>query len=174
MSRKHFDPPLVSRSGSRLKVLGIARISGGPGQTEKSNEDQEALYREWLAEHSDIPFDLTMIAGKGSGEWLDREEVERARAELETGQYDLVIAADLGRILRRMHAYLFCEGAEDVGTRVIALNDGVDTAKDGWRLSAFFASMRHELYNVDTAKRIRRTQRNRFSNGGMVKVPLFC
>src|SRR5436190_12690399 len=34
--------------------------------------------------------------------------------------------------------------------------------------------MRHELYNADTAKRIRRTQRNRFSTGGMVKVPLFC
>jgi site-specific DNA recombinase len=174
MSRFHFDPPLVSRNGKTLKVLGIARISGGPGQSEKSNEDQGALYNEWLTEHTDVPFNMKIIAGTGSGELLDREEVEQARIELETGQYDVVIAEDLGRIMRRMHAYLFCEAAEDVGTRVIAINDNVDTAKPDWRLNAFFASMRHELYNADTAKRIRRTQRNRFMNGGMVKVPIFC
>src|SRR5687768_12080697 len=108
MSRNRLNPPLVARNGCKLKVLGIARIRGGPGQTEKSDEDQGALYREYLEANCDIPLELKLIAGTGSGERLDREELEQAQAELETGQYDLVIAEDLGRIMRRMHALLFC------------------------------------------------------------------
>jgi DNA invertase Pin-like site-specific DNA recombinase len=174
MSKIALNLSLVARDGTALRVLGIARISGGPGQTEKSNEDQEALYAEWIRNRTDLPFTLTVIAGEGSGEWLDREEIEQARKQLETGQYDLVIAEDLGRIMRRMHAFLFCEFCEDIGTRLVAINDNVDTADAHWRLNAFFATLRHELYNADTAKRIRRTQRNRFQNGGMVKIPIFC
>lgn len=174
MKSSFFDPPLVPRDGNTLKVLGIARISGGPGQTELSNDDQGALHRVWLDQNCSVPYELTLIAGTGSGECVDREEAHRAQRELESGKYDLVISEDLGRIFRRVHAYMFCETAEDVGTRVIAINDHVDTGKSDWRLNAFFASMRHELYNADTAKRIRRTQRNRFQSGGMIKVPLFC
>src|SRR4029079_11244546 len=71
-------------------------------------------------------------------------------------------------------AFLFCEAAEDIGTRLIAINDHIDTGRDDWRLHAFFASMRHEMYNADTAKRIRRTQRSRIMNGGMVRSLPFC
>jgi len=154
MSRSRLDPPLVPRNGNTLKVLGIARISGRPGQTELSLTDQEALYRSWLNEQSDVTFTLIMVAGRGSGECLDRAEAEKAQAELESGQYDLVIAEDLGRIFRRVHAYLFCETAEDVGTRVIALNDHVDTAQDGWRLNAFFASIPTDLSIKDASHAI--------------------
>ncbi|SRR6266511_2004179 len=103
------------------------------------------------------PFALTMIAGRGSGECLDRQEALQASAEVQTGTYDLVIAEDLGRIFRRIHAQLFCELCEDVGTRLVAINHHVDTERDDWRMHAFFATMRHEMYNADTAKRIRRT-----------------
>jgi len=41
----------------------------------------------------------------------------------------------------------------------------LDTAREGWRLCAFFAALRHEMYNADTGKRIRRTLRNRFRQG---------
>src|SRR5687768_11717113 len=114
MSKHHLEPPLTPRRGKTLQVMGIARFSGGPRQTDKSNEDQEALLRNWLSNHMDIPFALNLIAGKGSGECLEREEAERAQEELESGRYDLVLAEDLGRIFRRVHAYLFCESAEDV------------------------------------------------------------
>lgn len=114
-----------------------------------SLEDQEALYRRWLAEHTDLPYRLTMISGRGSGECLDRQEALRAENEVESRTYDLVIAEDLGRIFRRIHARLFCELCEDVGTRLIALNDHVDIAQDNWRVLAGFASMRHEMYNAE-------------------------
>ena len=114
-----------------------------------------------------------MIAGRGSGEVLDRAEVLRAHDEVESGRYDLVIMEDLGRAMRRAHAQIFCEHCEDHNTRVIALNDHVDTALENWRVMAGFASMRHELYNADTAKRIRRSLRNRFSNGGIVQFIIY-
>ena len=88
-------------------------------------------------------------------------------------QFDLVLTEDLGRILRRVEAFQFCEFAEDYETRVIAINDNVDTAQDGWRMSAFFAAMRHELYNADNAKRIRRSQEARFESGGMLPCNIF-
>lgn len=185
-----LDPPLVPRNGRRLKVLGIARISkerkrfskgsskeGKKVRTEikdeRSLEDQEALYRARVQEFTDLPFDMTCVAGQGSGECIDRKEAEEAQAEVETGAYDLVITEDLGRIFRRVHAYLFCETCQDVGTRLIALNDHVDTGHDDWRLSAFFAVMRHEAYNSDTAQRIRRSLRNRFTNGGIIQFVIF-
>lgn len=162
----------MARTGHRLAVLGIARISTDH-QNALSLEDQEALYRRWLADHTNLPYQLTMIAGRGSGECLDREEPLRASNEVESRTYDLVIAEDLARIFRRIHAQLFCELCEDVGTRLIALNDHVDTAQDNWRVLAGFATMRHEMYNADTAKRIRRSLRNRFEMGGVVQTVVF-
>lgn len=172
---QELNPPLSARDGRRLQVLLICRVSNpGPGrQDEKSLDDQEAEFRKWVEEHTHLPFDVKVIAGTGSGECLDREEVEQAKTELETGKYDLVIAEDLGRIFRRVHALLFCEAAEDMETRVIAPNDFVDTAQENWRLCAFFAALRHEMYNADTAKRIRRTLRNRFTQGGIFQCPIY-
>src|SRR5262249_27496914 len=107
-----FQPPLTPRNGHTLMVLGIARIST-EHQDALSLDDQEALYRQWLAQHTGLPFTLTRISGRGSGECLDRQEALRATAAVETGTYDLVIAEDLGRIFRRIHAQLFCELCED-------------------------------------------------------------
>jgi DNA invertase Pin-like site-specific DNA recombinase len=167
-----LDPPLVPQNGHCLSVLGIARISTEHQDT-LSLKDQEALYHQWLGQHTDCRFTLKMIAGRGSGECLDRQEALQATAEVETGTYDLVIAEDLGRIFRRVHAQLFCEMCEDVGTRLVAINDHVDTGKEDWRLHAFFATMRHEMYNADTAKRIRRSLRNRFQQGGVVQTVVY-
>jgi DNA invertase Pin-like site-specific DNA recombinase len=159
-------------AGGSAGLLGIARIST-EHQNALSLEDQEAFSRRWLAEHTDLSYRLTMISGRGSGECLDREEARRAENEVESCTYDLVIAEDLGRIFRRIHALLFCELCEDVGTRLIALNDHVDTAQDNWRVLAGFASMRNEMYNADTAKRIRRSLRNRFQMGGVIQSVVF-
>jgi DNA invertase Pin-like site-specific DNA recombinase len=153
-------------------VLGIARIST-IHQNALSLEDQEQLYRKWLNQNTDLPYDLTMISGRGSGEDLGRRGYLEALDAIETCAYDLVVAEDLGRITRRVHSQIFCELCEDAGTRLIAINDSIDTGKDNWRLNAGFASMRHEMYNADTGKRIRRSLRNRFENGGVLGVQVF-
>lgn len=168
-----LQPPLDPKNLEYLIVLGIARISTDH-QDEKSLADQEALYRSWLEEHVSVPFRLQMIASRGSGEILDRKELHEAEELVETGKLDLVLAEDMARISRRLYAALFCELCEDNNTRLIAINDHVDTAKGDWRLHSFFASFRHESYNKDTAERIRRTARNRFIQGGMVQTVIFC
>src|SRR5262245_45227791 len=157
--------PLVPRIGAILIVLGIARISTLK-QDERSLKDQEALYRRWLDEHYGRPYELIVISGQGSGEWLDRGDYLRSWDEVETGKFDLVITEDLGRIARRTHVVQFCEHCEDHNTRLIALNDQIDTAQDNWHAIAGFASLRHEMYNADTGKRIRRSLRHRFTQGG--------
>jgi DNA invertase Pin-like site-specific DNA recombinase len=167
-----LQPPLQARSGHSLVVLAICRISTTK-QDERSLADQEALYRSYLAQHTDLPFQLTVIAGQGSGEALDRKEYFQAVESVESGRFDLVITEDLGRICRRVNAHLFCELCEDSATRLIAINDHVDTAREDWRLSSFFAVMRHETYNKDTGQRIRRSLRNRFQNGGVFQFEIY-
>lgn len=95
-------------------------------------------------------FDTHCIAGQGSGECLDRAESFEAAAAVESGKYDLVITEDLGRIFRRMHADMFCKTCEDFETRLIAIYGYVHTTREDWRLTAFFAAMRHEACNQDT------------------------
>ncbi len=64
----------------------------------------------------------------------------------------------------------FCESCEDSDTRLLAINDSIDTTRDDWRTNAWFATFKHESGNKDTANRIRRTLRNRFSQGGVVQT----
>jgi DNA invertase Pin-like site-specific DNA recombinase len=169
---RSINPPLVARDGHKLRVLAVCRIST-INQDEKSLDDQEASYRNWLDANTDLPYELKVIASQGSGECIDRDSYTQAIDLVESGQFDLVISEDLGRICRRVHAHIFCETCEDAETRLIALNDNVDTGCEGWQLNSFFAAIKHESYNRDTSKRIRRTLRNRFSQGGVFQCEIY-
>lgn len=162
---------LMPKRGRKLIVLFICRISS-VHQDLQSLDDQRALCLSWLQRNTQLEYEVTVVAGRGSGENLERDDYQRACAEIETGKYDLVVVEDLGRICRRIHALIFCEECEDRGTRLIAINDGIDTAEEGWRMSSFFAAIKHEVSNADTAKRIRRTLRNRFMEGGVVQTTI--
>ncbi|MEX2170794.1 MAG: recombinase family protein [Pirellulales bacterium] len=170
-----LSPPLVPKDGRQIRILLICRVSspGNGKQDIRSLDDQEQMLRRWVAEHIGTNVEIVVIAGQGSGERLDREELHQAEAAVESGKFDLVLTEDLGRILRRARAIDFCEIAEDCGTRVIAINDNVDTLQKRWRANASFASMRHEMSNEDTSDRIRRTQDNRFANGGLLRPPIY-
>ncbi|MBX7165911.1 MAG: recombinase family protein [Pirellulales bacterium] len=163
---------IKSRAGGPVRVLGIARIST-VHQDEQSLDDQEALYRRWLEEHGVARHKLRMLKSRGSGERLDRAELKRARRLIKNNKVDLVLAEDLGRIVRRVHGHIFCELCEDHDTRLVAINDNLDTANENWRSHSIFAAFRHEQYNGDTAKRIRRTLNNRFDQGGVLRTPIF-
>src|SRR5947209_14881042 len=126
-----LHPPLAPpKNGHGYEILCVSRVSDPkPGkQDERSLDDQEASYREWLQRNLNQPFETTVIARKGSGELLDTIEYQRAINEVATRKYDLVLCEDLGRIVRRIHAHLFCEHCEDCDTRLFSKNDHVDTA----------------------------------------------
>jgi site-specific DNA recombinase len=166
-------PPIKPRNGRYLRVIGIARISGD-NQDEKSLADQKQLLRRWLKDNVGPRFKLLMISTRGSGERLDRSELGKLRRLIRKSKFDLVLAEDLGRICRRIDAYKICESCQDHDMRLVAINDNIDTGQDSWKTATMFAAMRHESYNADTAKRIRRTLRNRFMQGGVLMTHVFC
>src|SRR5690606_13145801 len=92
---------------------------------------------------------------------------------IESELYDFIATEDLGRIVRRQKAFDVCELAEDHGVRIFAINDHLDTGRPEWRMSAYFASMRHELYNQDLRNRIRRSHRSRFTQGDVFQCEIY-
>src|SRR5688572_4433001 len=106
MSRT-FDPPLRPKKANCLNVVAVARISG-VSQDERSLDDQEAMLRHVVDSNFSGPMDWRVLATRGSGERLDRDEYFELTELIATGQIDLVIAEDLGRICRRVHAHLLC------------------------------------------------------------------
>ncbi len=171
MSQPRLEPPLAPRNGSLLRVLGIARIST-LNQDPKSLADQEALLRKWVEDRYDAQVEWTFVRGQGSGECVDRKQVAEAEDYVDSHRYDVVIMEDLGRHMRRARAIDFCESCEDAETRLIAINDDIDTCKE-WRLHAFFAAMKHEQSNKDTSLRIKRSLRHRFVQGEALQLPTF-
>lgn len=165
----HLDPPLVPRRGQTLLVLIIARIST-VHQDARSLDDQVALCKKYVQDRYAGPVRFVTIQGRGSGEAIDRKDLAEAEAAVESKVYDLVIVEDLGRICRRTRAVDFCELCEDADTRLIAINDSIDTVRDDWNFHAIFASFKHESGNKDTSKRIRRSLRNRFEQGGVIQT----
>jgi site-specific DNA recombinase len=156
------------KNGAHFRVLIFGRISTD-NQDEKSLEDQE----QYVLQHLNriMPgqkFEIKTIAGQGSGQLLDRAEFLQLCELVTSGKYDIVIAEDLARILRRFQVVPFLEEAEDSGTRVIAINDFLDTKDENWQQTAFFAAYKHSSFCQETSRRIRRTLRNRFINGGIV------
>jgi len=173
MSLSRKDGTFLPKNGRILQVLVPVRVSDVTKQDERSLDDQRLKVENFLKENFDWPFELTVLEGRQSGELLDREEFRKLHELVETGRYDLVVAEDLGRIVRRMQAYMFCEFCVDHGTRVIAINDHVDTAQDGWQDSSIMSSWHHERSNRDTSDRIKRTHRNRFLQGGVLACTIF-
>ena len=123
----------IPKFGKLFKVIGVARIST-ENQDTLSLDDQEVFFRKWLdKEYGPDNYDLIVIAHQGSGQILDNVEFLKVCELVSTGEYDLVIAEDLSRIIRRMQAVIFCEEAEALGTRVVGIGDPVDTSKEGLR-----------------------------------------
>ena len=131
------------------------------------------MLRARLKDYYEGPVSIKVVAGSGSGEWLEREEYLQLIELVESDEYDVVLTEDLGRIVRRIHAHLFCELCVDHGTRLIALNDHVDTAEPGWQDRSIFSAWHHERSNRDTSDRIKRTHGSRFDHGGCAAFPIY-
>ncbi|MDP6720723.1 MAG: recombinase family protein, partial [Pirellulaceae bacterium] len=171
MPKIQIDPPFNPRNAHTLRVIGIERISTDR-QDAASLEDQKALLETFVRDRYDVAVEFVHIATRGSGEWLDRDELIELREFVTTRNFDLVVAEDLGRIMRDLEALMICGHCIDHGTRLIAINDYLDTARPDWEDSAIFAAWRHKKYNHDTANRIKQRLANRFDNGGTLPLPV--
>ena len=88
-----LNPPLTPRNGHTLEILVACRVSDPrPGkQDERSLDDQEVEHREWVKVHTDLPFNITVVAGSGSGEWLERDEYLQLIDLVGSRRFDLVL-----------------------------------------------------------------------------------
>lgn len=159
----------VPRNGHTHVVGSIARISGCSKQKEVSNEDQIDHGKEAVDHICEGPMDYRILAAtKGKGERLDRPELEVIEKAILSKEYDIIVTEDLGRIIRGVDAARLCGLAVDCGTRVLALNDGIDTANDTWEQDVIDACASHVGHNVHTSKRIKFKMMNRFLRYGAV------
>ena len=154
-------------------VVGIvARISGCANQKEVSLDDQVDHAKQVVAELYDGPVEYRVIATKGKGERLDRPELAEIEALLRTRELDLLVAEDLGRLVRGTEAARLCGIAVDHGTRVIAPNDCIDTADASWEEDVISACRDHVGHNAHTSKRLKHKLMNRFEKfGGATPLP---
>ena len=60
-------------------------------QTIQSNADQAATYRKWVEERTNLPCEFIVISGTGSGERLDRDELELVENLVRAGDIDIQI-----------------------------------------------------------------------------------
>ncbi len=164
----NLQPPLRPKFGLMLLVVIIVRIST-VHQDLRSLADQEAKCREYLRLHYGENVEVILLSSQGSGEHLDREELNQLESLIEAGKIDLVLAEDLARICRRQRAYDFCEMCLDHGVRLIAINDRIDTSVENWQDSAFLATWHHERSNRDTSSRIKRSLNSRFDRGELIQ-----
>lgn len=161
-----FANPLLPRNGHTFVVGIIARISGCPNQKELSLDDQTDHGKQVAAEYDYGPAEYRVIATKGKGERLDRPELAEIEALLRSGELDLLVVEDIGRLVRGTEAARLCGLAVDHGTRVIAPNDCIDTAEDSWEEDVISACRDHVGHNAHTSKRLKHKLMNRFVKSG--------
>src|SRR5271165_1511246 len=165
---------ITPRNGRTLEVGVVARISGCANQKELSLEDQQDHARQVVAELYDGPCNFRVTATKGKGERLDRPELREIEDVLRTGELDILIAEDIGRLVRGADAVRLCGIAVDNLTRVIAPNDCIDTAEDSWEEDVISACRDHVGHNAHTSKRLKQKLMNRFVRHGGAMAREIC
>ena len=163
---KYLKCPLVPRNGHTLVVGIVARISGGQNQKELSLEDQVDHAKTEITEIYDGPVEYRVISTTGKGERLDRPELAELEAMIRSRELDILVAEDLGRIVRGTEASNLCGLAVDHGTRVIIPNDGIDTSDPSWEEDVISACRDHVGHNLHASKRIKHKSMNRFKKYG--------
>ena len=155
------------KNGHTLVVLIVARISGCQSQLEVSLDDQEMHAKEVVAEVYDgDKIEYRVFKTKGKGESLDRPELKDIEDELKTGEIDLMVPEDIGRLIRGTEAVRLLGVAFDNGTRVISPNDCIDTADESWEEDVISACRDHVGHNAHTSKRLKKKLMLRFKRDG--------
>jgi site-specific DNA recombinase len=157
---------LTPRNGHTLIAIIFARISGGPRQKEASIEDQIDHGKEVIGELHDGKVELRTYEVKAKGERIDRKELIDLEKQLRTREIDVLVAEDIGRMIRGAEASRLVGIAVDMGTRVLAPNDCIDTAEDDWEQDVIQACRDHVGHNIHGSKRIKQKLLNRFRKYG--------
>lgn len=164
-----YKPQTPKDLNGTFRTLALGRVST-PHQQETNIEASYDYVTPMLKQIYDGPMEIKYLGEQGSGMLTERATIMEAIAELETGQWDLVIMEDISKAYRNARWQLaFIQDSVDLGVRVIAPGDGLDTFEENWEVVLGAAALRHSLHIPDTRRRVRRTASYAFQHGGMVQ-----
>ncbi len=175
-------PIATTSSRRRIRIVIYARFSTDQ-QSPRSIGDQVAMCRKHLETMGLEDAELILLNDEAlSGEHAHRPGIDQVWELIESGGCDVIVAEDLSRLYRNStQAMGLIEAAVDAGVRVIAINSHIDTNEDEerWRMGSHFASMKAEMDNAETRKRIVRAMEGLWRDGyavgavkpGYVRVP---
>jgi len=120
---------LTPQNGHTAEVLLVTRVSDArPGKQDvRSLTDQQHMLEKWLRANLTVRLKVTVNSCKGRGEEIDRKELFDLIDLVDSERFDLLLVEDLGRILRRARAIEFVENCVDRKTRMITVNDHIDS-----------------------------------------------
>ena len=164
---------VTPRNGRTLVVLIVARISGCQSQKEASLDDQVQSCQHLARQLYDGEIDFRIVSTKGKGEDIERPELEEIAKSCRSGNIDILVQEDVGRLVRGTDAVKIWGTAVDHGIRCIAPLDGVDTEQKEWETNLIQACARHVQHNELTSLRIKCKGMTRFERcGAMTALPI--
>jgi site-specific DNA recombinase len=165
----NLSTPLVPRGADGvLRVIIPGRISK-PSQDPESIDSQHEDAEGWLRRVYTGPLDPRVLGEQASGWLADRDTMREAKALVESGEWDAVVATELREIYRNpAFHWEFVQLCLDHKVRVILIADNVDTADENWEIMMYVASMRHGMTVPEVRRRVKRKATHSFSHGGMV------
>ena len=156
-----------------MTVFGYTRISVDLGEDSRENtsiENQKKIIRDYVSEHLPTA-ELVLYEDRDRSGYTfeQREDYQRMRPRLLSGEVSTLIVKDFSRFSRRNSLGLLeLETLRDAGVRIISIGDGIDyPTKDDWMLIQFKFLM-NEMPVTDTSKKIKQLIASKQKDGKWV------
>lgn len=156
-----------------MVIFGYVRISVDLDEDSRENtsiENQKKIISDYVAEKFPTAELVFFEDRDRSGYTFDqREDYQRMRPKLLSGEVSTLIVKDFSRFSRRNSLGLLeLETLRDAGVRIISIGDGIDyPTKDDWMLIQFKFLM-NEMPVTDTSKKIKQLIANKQKSGKWV------
>ena len=155
-----------------MDIAGYTRISVDIEQDRDNTsiENQKKIIADYIAEHFPTANVTYYTDRDRSGYTFDqREDYQRMRPKLISGECKILIIKDFSRFSRRnSYGLVELETLRDAGVRIISVGDGIDyPTRDDWMLIQFKFLM-NEMPVTDTSKKIKAIIQNRQKSGSWV------
>ena len=150
-----------------LKIAGYTRISYDEDkESYESIINQSNIIKDYAKDIFGVDTVTIFEDDNYSGYKFNRPDFNRLKTAIENDEFDVILAKDLSRIGRHnARTLLFLEEMQEMGKRVIAINDSIDTHQENHDITVGVKTWYNELYVKDISKKIKSTITNKQKNG---------
>jgi site-specific DNA recombinase len=173
MESSTMNPFLQTNNSSPMtRILVLGRLSKPKSDAEATQNTMDASceFVEQMLRHK-LPGKLKFmrLQEQISGLVTKRHTIRKARRLIRRNRVQIVACEDLSRVFRNpAYQYKFVQFTQDHNVRFIAINDGLDTANNGWETLLGAAALKHGTYISDLRYRLQRTMVHSVKQGGFV------